>query len=86
VEDKMGWTGGTYGGEIPMCRILVGKSEGKRRPRRSSRWNTIKMYLNETDWENVDWIKLALIRVKWLNLVSTVMNIMFPHKCGKFLE
>jgi hypothetical protein len=36
---------------------LVGKSEGKRRRRRSE--DTIKMGLIEIGWEGVDWIHLA---------------------------
>jgi len=44
-----------------VCRVLVGKPEGKRplgRPRR--RWeDNIKMDLQEVGCEGVDWIKLA---------------------------
>jgi hypothetical protein len=43
------------------CRILVGKSKGRRplgRPKR--RWeDNIRMYLREIEWGGVDWIDLA---------------------------
>jgi hypothetical protein len=68
-ENKIGMERGMHGGEIPTCRILVGKAEGKRPPGRGSgRWNTIKMCLKEIEWHSVEWINLAQIRVKWLNV------------------
>jgi hypothetical protein len=43
------------------CRILIGNLERKRllgRPR--LRWeDNIKMYLRETEWDDMDWIDLA---------------------------
>jgi hypothetical protein len=55
------------------CRILVGKSEGKRppgRPRR--RWvDNIKMDLREIGWAGMDWIDLAQNRDQWRALVNT---------------
>jgi hypothetical protein len=51
---------------------LVGKPEGKRptgRPRH--RWVDIRMDLGETGWGGVDWIGLALDRVKWTQLVTS---------------
>jgi hypothetical protein len=52
-------------------RILVGKLEGKRplgRPRR--RWvDSIKIYLRETGWDGVDWLRIGtgggLLRIRW---------------------
>jgi hypothetical protein len=43
------------------CRILVGKTEGKRtRGRPGRRWvNNIKMDLREIGWDGMDWIDLA---------------------------
>jgi hypothetical protein len=42
-------------------KILVGKPEWKRSPRRPKRrWeDKIKMYLREAGWEDVDWMHLA---------------------------
>jgi len=60
-----------------VCRVLVGKPEGKRplgRPR--SRWvDNIRMYLQEVGCGYVDWIGLAQDRDRWRTLVSAVMNL-----------
>jgi hypothetical protein len=54
------------------CRVLVGKSEGKRplgRPRRG--WeDNIKMDLQEVGWRGMDWIDMAQDRDRWWALVS----------------
>jgi hypothetical protein len=56
-----------------VCRILVGKPEGKRplrRPRR--RWeNNIKMEFTEIGWGGMDWIDLAQDRDQWRALVHS---------------
>jgi hypothetical protein len=61
-------------------RILVGKPEGKRppgRPRR--RWmDSIKLDLEETECDGVDWVNLAQNRDQWKALVNTVMNLLVP--------
>jgi hypothetical protein len=63
-----------------VCRLLVGKPEGKRplgRPRR--RWiDNINMDLLEIGLGIVDWINLAEYRYKWRALVNTVMNLRVP--------
>jgi hypothetical protein len=51
-------------------RILVGKSEGKRR------WeDNIKMDLREIGWGGMDWIDLAYDGGQWRALMGTVMNL-----------
>jgi hypothetical protein len=63
-----------------VCRLLVGKPEGKRplgRPRR--RWiDNIKMDLLEMGLNVVDWIGLAQDRYTWRALVNPVMNLRVP--------
>ena len=49
-----------------VCRVLVGKHEGKRalgRPRH--RWEDIKMGLQEVGCGGMDWIELAQDRDRW---------------------
>jgi len=68
------------GEERGVCRVLVGKPEGKRplgRPRR--RWlNNIRMDLQEMGCSYMDWIGLAQDRDRWRTLVSAVMNLRVP--------
>jgi hypothetical protein len=62
------------------CRILVGKSEGKRPLGRSRhRWvDNIKMDLREIGWDGMDWINLAQDRDQWRAVVSVVMTLWVP--------
>jgi hypothetical protein len=52
------------GEERKVCKVLVGKPEGKRplgRPR--CRWEDgIRIDLRKIGWESVDWIRLAQVR------------------------
>jgi hypothetical protein len=59
------------------CRVLVGKSEGKRPLGRCMcrRKDAIKIDLQETGLGDVDWIDLAQGRGKWWVLVILVMNL-----------
>jgi hypothetical protein len=63
-----------------VCRLLVGKPEGKRplgRPRHG--WvDNIKMDLGEIWRGGVDWIGLAQDRDRWRALVNSVMNLWVP--------
>jgi len=63
-----------------MCKVLVGKPEGKKplgRPRR--RWeDNIKMDLQEVGCGGIDWIELAQDRDRWWALVNAVMNLRVP--------
>jgi hypothetical protein len=63
-----------------VCRLLVGKPEGKRplgRPRRR-RIDNIKMDLLEIGLNVVDWIGLAQDGYKRRALVKLVMNLRVP--------
>jgi hypothetical protein len=60
-----------------VCKVLVGKPEGKSpivRPRR--RWEDgIRMDFREIGWGNIEWIHLAEDRDRWWAVVNAVMNL-----------
>ena len=67
-----------------VCRVLVGKPDGKRPLGRSRlRWeDNIKMDLQEVGGGCEDWLELAQDRDRWRALVSTVMNLWVPKMRG----
>jgi hypothetical protein len=55
----MGGVDGTYGGERKFTQALVRKHEGKKPfERRRRRWEDTEMDLQETGWEDVDWLRI----------------------------
>jgi hypothetical protein len=70
-----------------VCRVLVGKPEGKRQLGRTNRrWeDNIKAGLQEVGCLRMDWIGLALVRDGWRELVNAVMNLQVPQNTGNFL-
>ena len=62
------------------CRVLVGKTEGKRPRRRPRlRWEVnIKMTLQDVGCGGMDWIDLTQDRDGWRALISAVMNLRVP--------
>jgi hypothetical protein len=63
-----------------VCRLLVGKPEGKRPlGRQRHRWiDNIKMDLLEIVLNVVDWIGLAQDWYRWRALVNAVTNLWVP--------
>jgi len=66
--------------ERGVCRVLLGKPEGRRPLGRPSRkWvDNIRMDLQEVESEYMDWIGLTQDRDRWRTLVSAVMNFRVP--------
>jgi hypothetical protein len=69
-------------------KVLVGKSEGKRRRRRSKRrWEDgMRMDLWETGGGGLEWIHLAQDRDRWRAVVSAVMNLRVPAARNRFVS
>jgi hypothetical protein len=58
-----------------MCRVLVGKPEGKRQLGKPRWEDNIKMDLQEVGSGGLDWIEVAQDRDRWRALVNAVMNL-----------
>ena len=73
---RMRWAGhvARMGEERAVCRVLVGKPEGRRPLGRPN----IRIDLQEVGCGYMDWIGLAQDRYRWRTLVSAVMNIRVP--------
>jgi hypothetical protein len=80
AEDEMAGPIARMGEKRNSCRILVGKSEGKRqlgRPR--LRWvGSAEVDFRDKGWSGMDWIDLAQDRDQWRALLDTVMNLLVP--------
>jgi len=78
----MRWAGhvAVTGEKRGLCRVLVGKPQGKRplgRPR--CRWeDNIKMDLQAVGCGGMQRIELAQDRDRWRSLVNAVMNLRVP--------
>jgi hypothetical protein len=70
-----------------VCRVLVGKPEGKGplgKPR-CRKEDHIKMDLWEVGYGCMDWIELIPGTDRWRALVNGVMNLRVPLNAGYFL-
>jgi hypothetical protein len=75
-EDEMDGACSTNGEKRKLCRLLVGKPEGKRPLGRPGQWlDNIEMDFVELGCVCMNWIGLVQNRDNWRALVNLVMNL-----------
>jgi hypothetical protein len=76
----MGGPCSTNGQKRNACRLLIGKSEGKRPlVRQRRRWvDNIKGDLGKMGWGDMDWIGLVQDRNRWRAVVNSVLKLRVP--------
>jgi hypothetical protein len=69
-------------------RVLVGRPEGKRPLRKSTRrWeDNIKLDLREIGIDGANWIQLAQDRIQCWAFVNTIMNLRIPKESRIFFD
>ena len=86
-KNETGWACGAYGWGKGVCRVLVGKPEGRRplgRPRRRWVYN-IRMDIKEVGCGYMDWIGLAQDRDRWRSF-ECGNERSGSVKCGELLD
>jgi hypothetical protein len=82
----MRWAGhvASMGTAEMLCRVLVGKPDGKRRlGRPSCRWeDNIKVDLQKVECRVIDGIDRVQNRDRWRSLANAVMNFRVPLNVG----
>jgi hypothetical protein len=53
---------------------------------RGSWEDNIKMDIQEVEWKDVDWVKLAQDRDNWRDVVNMMTNLQVPQNSGKILD
>jgi hypothetical protein len=68
-------------------KILIRKYEGKRPLGRPRHWkkDNIKVHLQETVCECLDWIHMTQVRVQWWDLMNMVMKLQVQLQMESFL-
>jgi hypothetical protein len=84
----MGGACSTNGIHEKCIQILVTKSEQRRPLKRPGhrQEDDVKMYLKDTEFEDMDWINLAQDMDYCGSHVNTVMRLRFPYMMGNLLS